>query len=291
MISPELLKKIQLIYIKSRFLANDVFAGEYETAFRGRGMEFEEVREYCPGDDIRNIDWNVSARMDRPFIKLFREEREQRVMLVVDVSASQYFGSQSRPKIDIATEVAAVLAYAAVKSNDKVGLIIFSDRVERFIPPKKGRSHVWRVISEILSFKPTGRGTRLGEALNFLNRVVRKRAVCFVISDFISANQGPTMKWAGFKHDVIAIKIQDPLEQAFPLGGLLVVRDLESSEMRLIDLGRSDVRNLYEHRRNDDAQESLRQLRSINIDPLEIRTDDDYMKPLLNFFRRREKKL
>lgn len=290
-LSPELLKKIQHIYIKGRYLANDVFAGEYETAFRGRGIEFEEVREYIPGDDIRSIDWNVSARMGRPFIKVYREEREQTLMLLVDASASGNFGSVKKPKRDVVGEIAAVLAYAAVKSNDKVGLIIFTDRVERYIPPKKGRGHVWHVISEILSFKPEGKKTDMREALNYFNRVARRRSICFVISDFFAEDYETSLKFARFKHDVIALMINDALEKSFPKGAWMSFKDLETGSLISLDMGNRRTREAYLAARADDMNKKISQFRSMNLDLLTIQTNQDYIDPLLRFFRMREKRL
>lgn len=290
MLSPDLLKKIQHISIKSNYLANDLFAGEYETAFRGRGMEFEEVREYIPGDDIRTIDWNVSARMDRPYVKVFREEREQTVILVVDGSASGGFGSKSRLKRDVAAEIAAVLAYAAIKSNDKVGLVIFTDRVECFVPPKKGKSHVWHVISEILSFKPQGRKTDIGNALNYLRRVVHRKSVCFVISDFLTEGHETPLQVARFKNDVIALEIGDPLEEEFGLGGIMSFADLETGEIVSIDMNRK-ARRFFDALRRREASITAKKFQSMKIDYLRLKTNRDYIEPLLAFFRMREKRL
>lgn len=291
MLSPDLLKKIQRIYIKSNYLANDVFAGEYETAFRGRGMEFEEVREYAPGDDIRAIDWNVTARMDRPYVKVFREEREQTVMLLIDGSASQGFGSKGRLKREVVAELAAVLAYAAIKSNDKVGLIIFTDQVERFIPPKKGRGHVWHVISQILSFQPRGRKTDMGVALNYLSRVVHRRSICFVISDFLAEGYETPMQVVRFKNDVIALQIGDPLEEEFAGGGIMSFADLESGEIVSIDMGSEKARQSFCALRDREMREVTKKFRSMKIDHLHLRTNRDYVEPLLEFFRLREKRL
>lgn len=291
MLSPDLLKKIQHIYIKSNYLANDVFAGEYETAFRGRGMEFEEVREYIPGDDIRAIDWNVSARMDHPYVKVFREEREQTVMLMVDGSASGGFGSKTRLKRDVSAEIAAVLAYAAIKSNDKVGLIIFTDHVECYIPPNKGRGHIWHVISRILSFVPKGTKTDMGVALNYLSRVVHRRSICFVISDFLTEKYETPLQVARFKNDVIALQIGDPLEEEFKLGGIMSFADLETGEVISVDMGSDKVRRSFENMRNQEMQRVSKKFQSMKIDFLRLKTNRDYIEPILNFFRMREKRL
>lgn len=291
MLSPELLQKIQRIYIKSSYLANDVFAGEYESAFKGRGMEFEAVREYIPGDDIRAIDWNVTARMNHPFIKTFHEEREQTLMLLVDGSASEDFGSQKRFKREVVAEIAAVLAYAAIKSSDKVGLIIFTDRVETYIPPKKGRGHVWHVISEILSFKPIGKQTDMTEALNYFNRVTHRRSICFVISDFLSEGFEQSMKLAKFKHDVIALSVVDPLEESFSAGGIMSFYDLETGDVVSIDMGSAKVRRSFKISRNKEAQRKKRLFQTMNVDYLSLQTNRDYIEPLLGFFRMREHRL
>lgn len=291
MLSPELLKKIQQIYITSRYLANDVFSGEYATAFRGRGMEFEEVREYTPGDDIRIIDWNVTARTSRPYVKIFREEREQTVMLLVDGSSSENFGSVKRTKRELVAEIAALLAYAAIKSNDKVGLIIFTDTVERFIPPKKGKSHVWRVISEILSFKPQGKKTNIGEALHYMGKVVNRRSVTFVLSDFMAPEFEKEMKIARCKHDLIALKISDPLEEEFKTGGLMTFEDLETGSLMTVDLSSPSVRRAFFKMREKEDQKIRSQFQSMNMDTLFLKTNEDYMGPLLRFFRMRENRL
>lgn len=291
MLSPDLLKKVQRIYIKSNYLANDVFAGEYETAFRGRGMEFEEVREYMPGDDIRAIDWNVSARMDRPFVKVFREEREQTVMLAVDGSASGGFGSKGRLKRDVTAEVAAVLAYAAIKCNDKVGLVIFTDRVECYIPPKKGRGHIWNVISRILSFQPQGIKTDIGVALNYLSRVVHRRSICFVISDFLTEGYEIPLQVARFKNDVIALEVGDPLEEEFGPGGIMSFADLETGEVISIDMGSEGARRSFRLLRGEERRKVSKKFQSMKIDFLRLKTSRDYIEPLLEFFRMREKRL
>lgn len=291
MLSPEILQKIQRIYIKSRHLANDAFAGEYETAFRGRGMEFEEVREYTPGDDVRAIDWNVTARMNHPFVKVYREEREQTVMLIMDASASENFGSQKILKKDVVAEIAAVLTYAAVKSNDKVGLIMFSDRIEKYIPPKKGRAHVWHVISEILSFKPKGMETNMNEAVNFFTRVANRCSICFVISDFQTHGFERGLQIANFKHDVIAMMVHDPLELAFPRGALMTFKDLETGATQVVDLGSKRSRQLYADHQKEQLDEKIKSFRSMNIDCLSLRADLDYIEPLLKFFRMRERRI
>src|SRR3989304_5939286 len=237
MLPAEILKKIKNIHIRTTHLVNAVMAGEYGSAFRGRGMEFEEVREYQPGDDIRSIDWNVTARMGTPFVKVYREERELTVMLLVDVSYSGRFGTVSRFKNELSAEIAAVLACLAIRNNDKVGLLIFSDRVEKFLPPKKGKSYVWRVIREVLSYTPKHKGTDIGVALDFLNRVLNRKAICFLISDFLTAGYEKPLKITNKEHDLIAITVTDPKETELPEVGLMEIEDAETGENILVDKG------------------------------------------------------
>lgn len=291
MLSPELVAKIQKIFIRSRYLANDVFSGEYETAFRGRGMEFEEVREYIPGDDIRTIDWNVSARMDRPFVKVFREEREQTLVLIIDASASVLFGSRVRLKKDLMAEVAALLAYAAINSNDKVGLIVFSDHVEKFIPPKKGRGHVWKVISEILALTPSARKTDIAGALRFFSKVIHRRSICFLISDFLAEDFEAELQIARIQHDVIPMIMGDPLEGSLPEAGLICLEDLETGAKTIIDMGSPRVREAFIKQREEATRKREALFRRLAVDHLKLQTDEDTINPLLKFFRMREKKL
>ena len=291
MIPKEILQKIQKIHIRTSYLVNDMFAGEYESAFRGRGMEFEEVREYMPGDDIRDIDWNVTARMGHPYIKLYREERELTIMLLVDVSSSGLFGTVKQLKNELAAELASVLAFAAIKSNDKVGLVIFSDHVERYIPPKKGRSHVWRVIKEVLEHQPRSTGTDIGAALNYLNTVCRRRAVVFLISDFIARGYETALRITNKKHDVIAINITDPRERELPDAGMVALEDAETTETLLIDTTDEQVRKAYRLLAEEKFQQRLSTFKAAHIDYIDIRTDMPYIDTLLKFFRMREKRL
>ncbi len=272
-------------------MVNDIFAGEYESAFRGRGMEFEEVREYIPGDDIRDIDWNVTARFGHPFVKVFREERELTIMLMVDVSSSGLFGSHKQFKQELAAEIASVLAFAATKNNDRVGLIIFSDNIEKFIPPKKGKNHVWRVIKEVLEHNPVSTRTDISGALNYLNKVSRKKAVTFLISDFICDNYEQALRIAGKKHDLISVSITDPRELSLPKVGIVELLDAETGETVLIDTSDSDFRKGYSLLSQKKLNERFELFRSANIDYVDIRTDVPYIDPIMKFFRMREKRL
>ena len=291
MIPQEILHKIKKIHIRSNHLVNDIFAGEYESAFRGRGMEFEEVREYAPGDDIRDIDWNVTARMGHPFVKVYREERELTILLLVDVSSSGLFGTVRQLKNELSAEIASVLAFAATKSNDKVGLIIFSDHVEKYIPPKKGRGHVWRVIKEVLEHQPRSTGTDITAALNYLNMVCRRRAVCFLISDFIARGYEQALTITHKKHEVIAIRVRDPREQELPAVGIVELEDAETGATIAVDTSDESVRKAYRMLTTERFQSWLKLLRSAGIDYMDIRTDAPYIDTMLRFFRMREKRL
>jgi uncharacterized protein (DUF58 family) len=290
-IPEEILKKIHLIHIRTKHLVNAVMAGEYESAFRGRGMEFEEVREYQPGDDIRTIDWNVTARMGRPYVKLYREERELIVMLLVDVSASGRFGTVRKLKQEVAAEVAALLAYTAIRNNDKVGLILFTDRVEKFVPPKKAGGHGWRVIREILSFEPEGTGTDIGEALDFLGRVMRKRCICFLLSDFLATGYEKALRLSNKRHDMIALTISDPREQDLPRVGFVELEDAETGETILLDTRDSQLLAAYRALWERLGKERTRLFRSMNMDSVGLSTHVSFAEPLLAFFRLREKRL
>jgi len=291
MIPEEILKKIHLIHIRTNHLVNDVMAGEYESAFRGRGMEFEEVREYQPGDDIRAIDWNVTARMGRPFVKLFREERELIVMLMVDASSSQHFGSQHKMKSEIAAEVAAVLAYTAIRSNDKVGLILFTDRVEKYVPPKKGRGHVWRLIKEIMNFEPERQKTDVAEALDYLGRVARRRCICFLISDFLASGFEKALRLSNKRHDIVAVSLKDPRELELPSVGFVELEDAETGETVLLDTHDPRMRKEFSRLAHKEAYGLSSLFRSMDMDHVELFTHRSYIDPLLAFFRLREKRL
>lgn len=287
----EVIKKIQRIHIHTNYLVNDILAGEYESAFRGRGMEFEEVREYQAGDDVRDIDWNVTARMGHPYVKVYREERELTLVLMVDVSNSGQFGSIKQLKNELAAEIAAVLAFAAVKSNDKVGLIIFSDVVEKFIPPKKGRNHVWRVIREVLQHKPQSKKTDINVVLDFLNKITTRRVIAFLISDFIAQGYENLLRITNKKHDVIAISITDPRERELPKVGFIELEDAETGEVMLIDTNDSNIRKGFSSMATRNFKETIEKLRRSNVDHIGIYTNRPYIDPIMKFFRMREKRL
>ncbi len=291
MIPKEILKKVRRIEIRTRRLVNDLFSGEYHSTFKGQGMEFEEVRQYQPGDDIRLIDWNVTARTGQPYIKKFREERELSVVLLFDASSSGKFGTRERFKSETAAELCALLAFSAIKNNDKVGLIIFTDRIEKFVPPKKGRAHVLRLIREILYFKPTGISTDIAGALEYLSRVVRRKSVIFLISDFMSEGFYKPLQIANNKHDIIGIKVTDPRETVFEDFGLIELEDTETGEVLLVDTGSRAFRKEFAARSQEDVTALKRSFQLINLDFINIRTDQSYIVPLINFFKMRERRL
>ena len=291
MIPKELLKKVRQIQIRTLRTVNDVLAGQYHSAFRGRGMEFEEVCPYSVGDDVRLIDWNVSARYGEPFIKKFREERELTVMLVVDASASGLFGSGEQFKLDYAAELCAVLAFSAIRSNDKVGLILFTDRIEKYVPAKKGTRHVLRIIRELLYYQPEGRGTDITEALNFLNRVTVRKAVCFLVSDFIAADYEPALRIARRRHDLIPITISDPREWELPDVGFIEVEDPETGERTLVDTSSKPMRRRFAMETAARAAAREAMFRKMDTETIEVRTDRSYVEPLVRFFRKRETRL
>ncbi|MFY8216667.1 MAG: DUF58 domain-containing protein [Chthoniobacterales bacterium] len=287
----EILKKIRRIELRTRRLVDSSFAGAYHSVFKGRGMNFEEVREYTPGDDIRSIDWNVTARMNVPYVKKFTEEREMTVMLLVDVSASGTYGSVESSKRELAAEVASILAFSAIQNNDKVGLLLFSDEVELYIPPKKGRLHTLRLIREMLFFEPRRRGTSLAVALDYLNKVTPRKAVVFVISDFITADFIKPLTVTSKRHDLVAMPVIDPGEETLPDVGLLTLEDAETGrqiEVNTSSRGVSAAFAAMEDRRHDDLEKVFRQRR---IDVVPLRTDCDYLLPLRAFFEKRERRL
>lgn len=288
--STELLRKVRKIEIRTKGLVNQIFSGEYHSVFKGRGMVFNEVREYQPGDDVRLIDWNVSARFNHPYIKVFEEERELTVVLVVDVSGSGEFGSVQQMKKDIAVELCAVLAFSAIQNNDKVGVILFSDTVEKFIPPKKGRKHILRIIRELLDFKPARRGTNIAEGVRYLSSAIKKRSIAFLISDFLTDGYQDALKIASKKHDLIAVHLFDPREIELPSAGLLRVRDAESGDVNWIDTADPRLRESYSRWWKERDKTRTRLFRRCGVDQIDIRIDQSYIKPLVSFFRAREKR-
>ena len=290
MIASELIRKIRRIEIVTTRLADEGLAGRYHSAFRGRGMAFEEVRPYQPGDDIRAIDWNVSARMNEPYIKLFVEEREMTVLLLVDMSKSGDLGTRAQAKRDLAAEVAAVLAFSAIRNGDRVGLLAFTDRVERFIPPKKGKKHVLAVLTEILTHRPRNPGTDLGAALDTLGRVARRRCVAFVVSDFLASGYDHALRVVSRKHDVVPLVVCDPLEDELPDLGLVAFEDLETGEVRLLDTSATARRAYAKHvSAARAARESL--FKKLEVESVELSTDRPYLPALVGLFRSRERRL
>jgi uncharacterized protein (DUF58 family) len=286
----EVIRKVRRLEIRTRRLVDESLAGSYHSMFRGRGMEFDEVREYYPGDDVRTIDWNVSARMGHPFVKKFTEERELTVVLLVDVSGSAAFGTDESTKMAMATEVAALLAFSAIRNNDRVGLLLFTDRVEGFLPPRKGREHALRVLREVLTVRPAGRGTRVGQALEFLQHVVRKRAVVFLISDFQDEGYERTLRVVARKHDVVAVSVTDPREFTLPDVGLVSVVDPETGAVGTLDAGSSAVRRAYAELA-ERFQVTLRgAMRRAGVDMLELSTGEPYELPMVRFFRERARR-
>lgn len=290
MIPKELAAKIRYLEIFTSKAVNDVLAGEYESVFKGRGMEFDEVREYAPGDEIRTIDWNVTARMGHPYVKRFVEERELTVMLLVDLSASGAFGSVEKTKNEVAAELCALLAFSAIKNNDKVGLIVFTDAVELYVPPKKGTSHVLRLIRDLLNFKPRKARTDIACALDYLGRVTHKRCVVFLISDFQGEDFERPMRVLGKRHDLIAMSITDPRERSMPNVGLLELEDAETGELVLIDTGSLSVRGQYEALGLERAKHLAQTFRSMDVDHTEITTGRDHVRDLVAFLRSRERR-
>lgn len=284
----EIFKKVRKIEIKTRGLSNQIFSGEYHSVFKGRGMAFSEVREYQFGDDIRNIDWNVTARFNHPFVKIFEEERELTVMLLIDVSGSNNFGTNFQLKQDVITEIAAVLSFSAIQNNDKVGVIFFSDKIEKFIPPKKGTSHILRIIRELIDFKAENSGTNISEALRYLSNVIKKKSTAFLISDFMNEGFEKALQIANYKHDLIAIRVTDEREFEIPNIGMVRMVDAETGISRWVDTSSRKVRRHY----SDTIMKKSRYLDSVfgkyGIDSTKIYTGKDYVKPLMTLFKKRE---
>ena len=290
MIPRQILKKVKQIEIRTRGLVNDLFGGEYHSVFKGRGMTFSEVREYQPGDDIRLIDWNVTARVGDPFIKVFDEERELTVMLLVDASASGAFGSQQQMKGEIGVEVSALLAFSAIQNNDRVGLLIFTDEVEVFVPPKKGRKHVLRVIRELLYFQPHGRKTSIGGALEYLGKVLHRRSVVFVVSDFIDKGYETALRHLSRRHDLIAVSLSDPREWQLPDVGFINLQDAETGEQVLVDSGHRGLRDFFAAEQRAVAERRATLFRKTGVDEIAIDASKSYVDPLIHFFRARMKR-
>lgn len=291
MIPAELAKKIRYIQIYTSKAVNDVLAGEYHSVFKGQGMEFDEVREYQPGDEVRSIDWNVTARTGVPHVKRFEEERELTVLFLVDLSASGEFGSREKLKNEVAAELCALLAFSAIKNNDKVGLIVFTDDVELFVPPAKGTSHVLRLIRDLLEFKPRQARTNISGAIDFLARVTNKRAVVFLVSDFLESDCEQSLRVMGKRHDVIAVSVTDPVEVKMPNVGLVELEDAETGELIQIDTGSAAFRRQYEALGAGQAGALREQFRAMGIDQIEVMTNRDYLVDLVKFFRGRERRM
>ena len=286
--SQELLRKVRKIEIKSRGLSNQIFSGEYHSAFKGRGMAFSEVREYQMGDEIRTIDWNVTARFNHPYVKVFEEERELTVMLLVDVSQSENFGTNRQLKQNLITEICAVLAFSAIQNNDKVGVIFFSDKIEKFISPKKGRSHILTIIRELVDFTPENTGTDIGEALGYFTGVIKKRCTAFLISDFLSPNYETALRIANKKHDVVALKVSDRREHEIPSLGIIQFVDRESGKSKWVDTSSQSFQHTYKTQQLKFHKETDQLFRRCGVDVVHLYTGESYVRPLMNLFKMRE---
>jgi uncharacterized protein (DUF58 family) len=290
MLTKELLKQVRQIEIKTRGVVNEVFSGEYHSVFKGRGMEFSEVREYQIGDDIRTIDWNVSARFGHPYVKIFEEERELTLMLLVDLSGSLVFGSVEKTKQQIAAELTAILAFSAMKNNDKVGLVLFTDQIEKFVPPRKGKSHVLRIIREVLSFEPRGNKTDIKVALEYFNHSVKKKSIAFLISDFIDEGYDKILRIVGKKHDLVNILLEDPRETEIPKVGLIKLKDAETGKTRYVDSSNKNVQEYFRQQVNKRKEYQNNLFLKSRVDTININTASSYIKPLINFFKNRERR-
>jgi uncharacterized protein (DUF58 family) len=290
MLTKELLKQVRQIEIRTKGLVNHLFSGEYHSVFKGRGMEFSEVREYQYGDDIRSIDWNVTARFGHPYIKVFEEERELTVMLMVDISGSLMFGSVSKTKQRVAAELSAILAFSALKNNDKVGLILFTDKIEKFVPPRKGNMHVLRIIREVLSFEPEGNATNIKAALEFMNNAIKKRSIIFLLSDFLDEDYEKILRVVGKKNDLIGVVLDDRRENEIPPIGLIKFTDAETGEERWIDTSNQRVRRVMKEARKEAVAKRNTMFLTSRLDRILVQTGVDYIKPLVQFFRMREKR-
>ena len=283
----ELLKKVRKIEIKTKNLSNQVFSGEYHSAFKGKGMAFSEVREYMPGDEIRTIDWNVTARYNHPYVKVFEEERELTVMLLVDISASENFGSEKQLKKEIIAEVSAVLAFSAIQNNDKIGAILFTDKIELFIPPKKGKKHILRIIRELIEFKPISKKTNINQAVKHFNNMIKKRSIAFLISDYLDAGYEKSLKIAKKKHDLVAIKMFDDREKTLPNLGYIQLTDSESGKKKWVNTSSKKNRLQYHNNALRIEHETLEAFRRSNVDFANININKSYIKPLMNMFKNR----
>ena len=290
--SKEILKKVRQIEIRTKNVVNDFFGGDYHSNFKGRGMTFSEVREYVPGDDVRSIDWNVTARTGKPHIKIFEEERELSVLILIDVSSSGVFGSKKDLKIDLGVEIAAMLSFSAIKNNDKVGLALFSDKIEKYIPPKKGKKHVLRLITDIVNhdFENSNKRTSIKTAIDFANKISKRKSVIFLISDFIDDNFWNELKFLNFKHDVVGLQIYDSYERNFPNVGLINIHDSETGENTWIDTTSKKNRDKFQKNSDEKLDKFSMKCKNIGFDLLQISTDDDYIKFLMQFFRSRAKR-
>ena len=290
--SKEILKKVRQIEIRTKNIVNDFFGGDYHSNFKGRGMTFSEVREYVPGDDVRSIDWNVTARTGKPHIKIFEEERELSVLILIDVSSSGVFGSKKDLKINLGIEIAAMLSFSAIKNNDKVGLALFSDKVEKYIPPKKGKRHVLRIITDIMNhdFDNTNKRTSIKNAIDFANKISKRKSVIFLISDFIDDNFWNELKFLNFKHDLVGLQIYDSYQKNFPNIGLINIHDSETGKSTWIDTTSKKNREKFEKNSNEKLNNFSKKCKNIGFDLLQISTDDDYIKFLMQFFRSRAKR-
>jgi uncharacterized protein (DUF58 family) len=287
-VPPEILRQVKLIELRTRGLVNSLFTGEYRSVFKGQGMEFSEVREYQPGDEVRTIDWNVTARMRKPFVKRYIEERELTVMLMVDLSGSERFGTVRRFKSELASELAAVLAMSAIRNNDRVGILLFTDRIEHVVPPRKGRRHVLRIIRDLLAFEPVGKGTDLAGAIDYLARMLSQKTIVFIVSDFFALGVDQPLKILAQRHDVVAVTVEDPSEARLPDVGVARFIDPETGRTVEIDTDNSSVRSAYERRVTDEKEERKHLLRRLAIDEIPVHTDAGVVEPLLRFFRSRE---
>ncbi len=290
MLTREILKQVRQIELRTRGLVNHVFSGEYHSVFKGRGMEFSEVREYQFGDDIRNIDWNVTARFGHPFIKIFEEERELTVMLLIDLSGSLIFGSVEKTKQQVAAEISAILAFSAMKNNDKVGMILFTDKIEKFVPPRKGKTHVLRIIREVLSFEPTGKTTNIKGALEYLNNAIKKRSIVFLLSDFMDDGYSRILRIIGKKHDLVGIVLSDEREDTLPKIGLVKLSDTETGQQRWIDTSDSRVQRQLRKIKTEKLEKRKALFVTSRLDSIEVQTGQDYVKPLVQFFKMRERR-